>query len=134
MHIKRLNVSKLEHRIDDLESENRRLRNQISDLLPFYDTVGFYADNMDIALQRAERAEAEAERLLEESVRLQCCANCGQPHSLSLGECYSRPAATDSTDVPESWEAIEPDWTCQFSPSRWVARDASARAEGEREP
>jgi hypothetical protein len=76
----------------------------------------------DSAARAIAELKAELERLREESIRLQCCANCGQPHSLSLGECYSKPAVINVPERRDGWTVIEPDWRCQFSPSRWIAR------------
>jgi predicted nucleic acid-binding Zn-ribbon protein len=108
MHIQRLNVSKLEQRIDDLESENRRLRSQISDLLPFHDAVGFYADNMDIALQRAERAEAEAELLRDELASM--TAQHDELHDLWLD---AEQGKTDAEAEAAKWRwAATHEWVC----------------------
>jgi hypothetical protein len=77
-----------------------------------------------------KQAEAEVKRLRGESVRLRCCANCGQPHSFSLSECYSKPTANSAPEViEEGWPIIEPDWRCQFYPSRWVPRDEEGNDE-----
>lgn len=56
---------KVAERIAALEDENKTVRNQLNDLLPQLDAMGFYAENMDIALERAKQAEAEIERLQE---------------------------------------------------------------------
>lgn len=57
---------KAEAAIRDLKKMVNALRNDLADLLPVVDAVGFYEENMDIALKRAEQSEKALECAVEE--------------------------------------------------------------------
>jgi hypothetical protein len=107
-------------RLEQAEAKAAMFRGELASVTAQHDELhDLWLD----AEQGKTEAEAEVERLREESTRLRCCANCGQPHSLSLGECYSESYGADAPGATErGWPAIEPDWRCQFYPSHWTAR------------
>lgn len=58
-------IRDLQQMVKKLREENKKVRNDLADLLPIADTVGFYEENMNIALKRANEAEALAKQRLD---------------------------------------------------------------------
>ena len=125
------------------DAERDAYRSDLADLLPTADAVGFYEENMNIALRRAETAEAERDELrrrmdddctdcavgVEKRKReqaeaiakeLECCGNCGNVDSDYVGD----PACSAGPMTPGMGyrQEIHLGDACHFTPSRWERR------------